>query len=99
MEKQKTLGELCTKVDRLVADSDRNSGRIRDLETSVDRVKTAAYLETAVVSIVAFVFWWAIGGRVTSAVRAGISATAPSALIVTPTPNSTPPPAITPKAP
>jgi hypothetical protein len=66
------LAKLSTKVDRLIEDVGKHGTRVATLETSVDRVKTGAIVATTILSFVAVVFWWALGDRITNAVRTGI---------------------------
>ncbi len=66
------LGKLSTKADRLIEDVEKHGSRIGTLEKSVDRVRTGAIVSGAIVSVVAVVFWWALGDRISNAVRTGI---------------------------
>jgi hypothetical protein len=66
------LGKLGAKVDRLIEDVGKHSTKIGTLETSVDRVRTGAIVAVAIISVVAIIFWWALGDRITNAVRNGI---------------------------
>jgi hypothetical protein len=75
------LGKLGAKVDRLIDDAGKHGTRIEGLEKAVDRVRTGALLGGAILSVIAIVFWWAIGDRITNAVR---SALAPPAIAETP---------------
>lgn len=78
------LGKFGTKIDRLIEDVGKHSEKIGALEKSVDRVRTGAIVAGSILSVVAIVFWWALGDRITSAVRTGI--------LPTPTLNSESPP-------
>jgi hypothetical protein len=85
------LGKLGSKVDRLIEDVGKHSEKIGTLEKSVDRVRTGAIVAGALISIVAIVFWWALGDRITNAVRTGILTSPP---IEAPTTNMSPPPSV-----
>ena len=74
------LGKVVTKLDRLIEDVDKQSEKIVTLERAVDRVKTGSIVAAAIISVVAGLFWWALGDRITTAVRAGLfpTVTAPT---------------------
>lgn len=85
------LGKLGAKVDRLIDDVGKQGARIGTLETSVDRVRTGAIVSVTILSLVALVFWWAPGDRITNAVRNGLLGAPPvesphAPLITQPTP-------------
>jgi hypothetical protein len=82
MEMQKTLGQFTAKIDRLVEDSGKLTTRLGEVEKAVDRVKTGAIVGAAIFSVVGVVLWWAIGDRITVAVRTAI--TTPSIIIPPP---------------
>jgi len=73
MEMQRTLGEYAAKIDRLVEDVGKLSGRFGDVEKGVNAVKVGAAVAIAILAVVGAVFWWAIGDRVTIAVRSALS--------------------------
>lgn len=66
------IGRFGAKIDRLIDDVGKQSSKINELERSIDRVKTGAIVAGAILSIVATLFWWALGDRVTNAVRTGL---------------------------
>lgn len=71
------MGKFASKVDRLVEDVGKQTDRLGLLERSADRLKTAVIVASAIISVVAIVFWWALGDRITAAVHNGLL-TAPS---------------------
>jgi hypothetical protein len=88
MELQKSTGQLISKVDRLCDDVQGFGTRLGTVEKAVDRVKTGIYVASAILTIVGFVFWWAIGDRVTTAVKSAISSSPPTSVL----PPTVPPP-------
>ena len=66
------LGRVGSKLDRLISDIEKLDVRIGPLERSVDRVRTGAIVAAAILSIVFGIFWWALGDRITNAVRTGL---------------------------
>lgn len=68
MELQKSVSQLGAKVDRLVGDVDKQSGKLSDLDKSIDRFKTAFWVGggilALVVPIIAGMFWWSIGDKI-----------------------------------
>lgn len=66
------LGKVGTKLDRLIEDVNKQSTKIETLERAVDRVKTGAIVAVAIISLAAGLFWWALGDRITTAVRGGL---------------------------
>jgi len=72
------LGKFGTKIDRLIDDVKIQSQKIGELEKSVDRVKTGAIVAGVILSAVFGIFWWALGDRISSNVRAGLLAPQPA---------------------
>jgi len=66
------LGKIGTKLDRLIEDVGRHSDRIGHIDRTVDRVRTGAIVAVFILSGVIALFWWAIGDRITAAVRTGL---------------------------
>ena len=78
-------------VDELRGLSQHGKQWITQLETTVDRVRTGAIVAGAILSVVIWLFWWAIGDRITAAVRQGlfpapVAQTAPSPVQLPPGP-------------
>ena len=73
MEMQRTLGEYAAKIDRLVDDVGKLSGRFGEVEKGVHAVKVGAIVAGTILTVVGGVFWWAIGDRVAAAVRVALS--------------------------
>jgi hypothetical protein len=85
------LGKVGTKLDRLIEDVGKHGDKIGKLETTIDRVRTGAIVAGVVLSGAIALFWWALGERITVAVKAGLF---PTSEIVAPQPLVTPlPPA------
>ena len=66
------LGKISTKIDSLGEGVKTLGERLGKVETSIDRAKTAGATAIAILSVVGFVFWWALGDRITVAVRNGL---------------------------
>jgi hypothetical protein len=82
------LGKIGTKLDRLIEDVDKHGTKIGLLEKTVDRVWTGAIVAGVVVSASVAFFWWALGDRISTAVRAGLF---PAAISESHTPVAPPP--------
>jgi hypothetical protein len=89
------LGKVGTKLDRLIEDVGKHTDKIGKLEKTVDRVWTGAIVAGVVISASIALFWWALGDRISTAVRAGLfpaqiveSRPPPPAQNLLPTPNS-----------
>lgn len=67
------LGKFSIKIDRLIEDVRKHGDKIETLEKAVDRVRTGAIVAFSIISFVAIIFWWALGDRITNAVRTGIT--------------------------
>lgn len=85
------VSKLTERIDQLIADVKEHGTRLRTIETAVDRVKTGAYVAGVIFSLVGVVFWWAIGDKVTLAVRSALTAPpvviqAPAAPVIVPAP-------------
>jgi hypothetical protein len=63
------IGKLTTKVDRLIADVDKQSGKINSLEKAVDRFKWTA----AVVVFIAIAVWALFGEMIKERARAAMA--------------------------
>lgn len=89
------LGKVSTKLDRLIEDVEKHGGKIGAVEKTIDRVWTGAIVAGVVVSASIAFFWWALGDRITTAVRAGLfpapisekQTTAPASVAPLPSPN------------
>jgi hypothetical protein len=66
------LGKVSTKLDRLIDDVGKHSEKIGKLDTTLDRVRTGAIVAGVILSAVIALFWWMLGERITSAVKAGL---------------------------
>jgi hypothetical protein len=66
------LGKVSTKLDRLIEDVGKHGDKLGKLETTVDRVRTGAIVAGVVLSGAIGLFWWALGDRITTAVRTGL---------------------------
>lgn len=73
MQLQKSVGELSAKIDGMVTSLGAQKSKLDEIEKVVDRVKTGAIVAAAIISAVAVVFWWAIGDRITVAVRSALA--------------------------
>jgi hypothetical protein len=63
------LGKVGTKLDRLIEDVGKQGDKLGTLETTVDRVRTGAIVGAVILSGAIGLFWWAIGDRISAAVR------------------------------
>jgi hypothetical protein len=66
------LGKVGTKLDRLIEDVDKHGVKIGALEKIIDRFWTGAIVAGVVISASIALFWWALGDRISTAVRAGL---------------------------
>lgn len=66
-------GKLGAKIDRLIQDVEKNGEKLGAVERTIDRFMTSVKVAGAILSVVAIVFWWALGDRITTAVRDGLS--------------------------
>jgi len=66
------LGKVGTKLDRLIEDVDKHGDKIGKLEKTIDRVWTGGIVAGVVISASIALFWWALGDRISTAVRAGL---------------------------
>jgi hypothetical protein len=69
MELQRSVGALGTKIDHLSEGISKQGQRLERVEKLLDRVWTGAIVGGAILSLVAVIFWWAVGDRITVAVR------------------------------
>jgi hypothetical protein len=64
------VGELSANVERLITDISGQTAKLGALERSVDRFKTAAIVMGIMlgvfVPVIAGIFWWAVGERITT---------------------------------
>jgi hypothetical protein len=94
------LGKVSTKLDRLIEDVGKYGEKIGSLEKTVDRVWTGAIVAGVVFSFSLALFWWALGDRISTAVRTGLFPAQISDTRVPAAPSSVPPlPAPNPKRP
>lgn len=91
------LGKVGTKLDRLIEDVDKHGAKIGSLERTVDRVWTGAIVAGVVISASVGFFWWALGDRISTAVRAGLFPAAVSENHVPSPPTAAPLPVPNPK--
>jgi len=83
------IGKLTSKVDRLIDDVKDNSDSISSLKVKLSKFETTAKVTAAVVAVVAFVFWWALGDRVKNIVDEAFKSaysSSPTTSLPSPTP-------------
>jgi hypothetical protein len=66
------LGKIGTKIDHLSDTVTKHTDKIGSLERTVDRVRTGAIVAGVVISASVGLFWWALGDRISTAVRTGL---------------------------
>lgn len=93
------LGKIGTKIDGLSDKIEKQTTKVEVLERTVDRVKTGGYVAIAILGAVGAFAWWAIGDRITNAVRVALAIPAlqveapkPPAAPASPPPKQTPRP-------
>lgn len=67
------LGRISERIEALVRKVDCVGDRLGKVETAIDRVKTGLIVGAAIFSIVGALFWWALGDRITVAVRSALT--------------------------
>ncbi|HQS15056.1 hypothetical protein [Reyranella sp.] len=58
------VGKLTAKVDRLIEDVGKHTGKVSDLERAVDRVKTAGWAFSIIIGVVGVVLWALFGENI-----------------------------------
>jgi len=81
MQVQGSLGGLTANVDRLITDVGKLGDKVSDLQTSVNRFKTAIWVVgvclTIFIPAMGGMLWWAVGERINYLLRPNVTITAP----------------------
>ena len=67
------MGKIGAKIDNLSDKIEKQISKIEILERTVDRVKTGGYVAIVILGAVGAFAWWALGDRITNAVRNGLA--------------------------